>query len=484
MTNSESAGARGPWLRGAWAETLGWRDSFLGSLSPSLSRAAGLVALGLSLCSLAVFVGLAPDALSFGDGPIYSDRIARMAAFEQPYHMGYNLVAIAFTRLVPLGVDRALNIMSAFFGALCVGLAFTITYTLIGRISAGMAAAAVLASMYLFVENSTQAELYIVQLFFFLMCVQLVLWDKRILSGLAFACACLVTPSTVLAAPFLLLLRPQVRFVLAWLVTAAVVLLVSIAPLAQGYLFGPGSLSLMATPDLNLGDALAKEASQLGELSLALVFAVVGVFALGRRKRYWILLAGAGCLWLFPFLLGERYSDVPVQMPFYAIVAILAGVGFAWLLSAWHNRRVAAVSVVLALVATIATSAYSSYGRIRELNTASESYKQAILSKAASAPPGELAIGAYWATVLVDHYLAGRTNPQTITTDDLNGANGIDVQLEATTRLDNAIADRKRIWLLESSLTAKAAFFASNGYSIAPSGTSAHLWFALPTGGR
>ncbi len=382
--------------------------------------------------------------------------------------MGYNLIGIAFTRVVPLPMDIALNLMSALFAAACVGLVCAIAQLLVRRVSAGIGSAAVLATTYLFLENAVYAELYVMQLCFFLLTVYLILMDRPVLAGLAFASACLVTPSTGLAVPFLVLLRPTRRFVLLWVGVAGAVLAAAVLPHTEGYFYGPGHIGAIA-PDLTLLSALAKEAEQIGGFSFALAFALTGVVVLGLRRRYWPFLAGLFLLWLATFLLGERYSDVPVQMPFYSMLAVLSGVGFSWLIASWRTRRAVAVSAVVVLAAALVFTGVSSYREVSQLSADLESYKAAVLECAGSAQSGEVGIGQYYAVVLVNHYLKGESNgPELFDRCDLDGLNGESKKAEGLEHLDTAISSRKRVWLLESSLMDQEDFFASNGYQLVP----------------
>jgi hypothetical protein len=67
------------------------------------------------------------------------------------------------------------------------------------------------------------------------------------------------------------------------------------------------------------------------------------------------------CLWLFPLLLGEQFSDVPVQLPLYGVLAAFAGIGFARVHHALRLREWATPIAAAVLAATVAVAGVCTY---------------------------------------------------------------------------------------------------------------------------
>lgn len=451
-------------------------QDFLKTLHPGLPKEALVLICVVSLAGLGVFAALGPSGLWFGDGAIYADRVARLAPYEQPTHVGYFLIGIAFTSLFPIEVGAALNLMSAVFGALGLALVQRIAYTLTGRVTACIGAAAVFLAALPFVQESIYAELYVVQMFFFLWCVQSVLSNRPVLAGLGFASAFLVTPSTMLAVPFLVLLRPQRKFLLrAGLVAIAVVATV-LAPGFRDYLWGSPGLLTMHDADMTASAALQKEIREVAGFSASLIFAVLGGLVLLSSRRHVLLVVGLVALWLVQYVLGERYSDVPVQLPLYAMLAVLAGIGFARQLHDWPNRPFAHALGLVGLTLAVTMSGTASYADVAARNRWIRDYRHAVLTFGAAVDSGDIAIGPHWTTVLVHHYL-GDGGPVLVNLEALSGSQGEAALLESQGQVDAALAANRKIWLLDRSLLEHSEYFESEGYSVRAFDM---IWVALP----
>lgn len=454
------------------------RDRFLATLRPRLSRNALIFACAASVISFAAFALFTARGLQFGDAAMYAERIASLAPQEQPTHFGYFVMGIVFTRLLPVGPDYALNLMSALLGALCVGLVSSIAFTLTGRLAAGIGASCVLATMLLFALNATEAEVYVPQLFWFLLCVQCVLWNRPVASGLSFAAAMLVTPSTVFALPFLLLLRPKLRFVLTWTLIGVIVPLAVWVPQYKALLWGsvgprgeaPGLLGAVGG-HLSWPVSLSKEWTELRGFSVSLAFAVVGLAVIATSRRHVPLAIALLSLWFFPFLLAEKFSDVPVQMPLYGMVAVCAGVGFAWSLHAVRGRRPLGLLVVGALAAAVVIAGVPTWTQVAGTRNSMNVFRQEILTLPAE--PGDIAIGPTWVTGLVTHYLAGKSVPAVVANVAIAGRLGPEAQNRAMKQLTDAVAKGRTVWLLERSTWQQPVvekYFADSGYRIQQQG--------------
>ncbi len=335
-------------IRAFQAHLVRWQAAATSARGHRLSRSAALGCALAVVLSFTVFALLAPSGFFNGDAAVYAEQILSSNLQIRTIHIGYYAMGIVFTRLLPLDTPLALNLMAALLGALSTGLVASVAYTISGRLSAAITSAAALMCMHVFVNNSVFAEIYIAQLFFFLLCVQFCLWDRPAIAGLSFACAFLVTPSTVLSVPFILLLRPQKRFILRWAFWAAVPPALVLLPRYRDFLWGPIGMLNLQPGDVTLGRALPKEAREAGGLSIVLLslFSITGLATLWASRSRRHIALGVVSLWLLPFLLGERYSDVPVQLPLYAMLAVSVGIGLARLLYSWPGERIVPIAAL------------------------------------------------------------------------------------------------------------------------------------------
>ncbi|MCX7012077.1 MAG: hypothetical protein NTW86_05840 [Candidatus Sumerlaeota bacterium] len=364
----------------------------------------------MSIVSFLFLSAFAPRGLANADAALYAQQIEGLNINDRTIHIGYYLLGIPFTRISPFDVDFSLNLMNALFGALCVGLVPLIAYTLTGRLIPSIAASVALATHCLFVYHSAFAEVYVPQLFFFLLTAQLILRDRPIGAGLAFGCAFLATPSTILAAPFVALLRPRWRsmsfFALSFLALVGAVLF----PHVHDFLLEERGLLKAVSAGIGPTGAIKKEFADLMGFSLFLVFVAAGLIRLALRPDRRLFGAALVCLWLFPFVLGEKWADVPVQLPLYAALAATAGVGLAaWADFPW--RRAVALGTAVAIFGLgMAVSGTKSYLYVSSVSAQIDSYRTNVHIIAEAAKPGYVVVGRWSRGIVFEHYLFRRAN--------------------------------------------------------------------------
>jgi hypothetical protein len=112
------------------------------------------------------------------------------------------------------------------------------------------------------------------------------------------------------------------------------------------------------------GLAISKEAQELSQGFLACaLFVVVGAAEDVRRGRVRFAFA-LFAIWAVTFVLGEKTYDVPVQLPVYACLAIMAGLGAdALILRHESMRRETVRWIVLALILSFVIPASSGMGK-------------------------------------------------------------------------------------------------------------------------
>ena len=348
--------------------------------------------------SFVFFASLAPDAFTNGDDAVYAQQIRSFDFSQRTTHLGYYLIASPLALFAPDFSDYSLNLMNALFGALTAGTIFLLTLAFSDSLSAANCAALFLVTNYVFVYNCVFAEIYISQTFFLVLALLFWSYGRAIAGGLAFGLSALITPSTLLAAPGFTVLRPRLAVrgesqpqarardfssdqgaepqsywsisrilqrraggedpLSAWpdfwhgllgpLIkfggAAALVLVLCLSWVLEDYLFGDRGLVGAAGGGIDLGRIVMKEGMEIVVGVFAwLPLLLLGVFELARRaslRRFGLALLG---VWLVIFLLGEKFGDVPAQLPTYALLGVAVGLGLErlkrWLEGTKTRRR-------------------------------------------------------------------------------------------------------------------------------------------------
>mgnify|MGYP005851492233 CR=1 FL=1 len=354
-----------------------------------------LFAASLGLLSLAVYLP------SVGSGVLEADPgefqlAAPLAGIAHP--TGYPLYLIlgwAWTRLLPLGsVAYRMNLLSAVFGALAVGLAARLVLRLASQVPwwaawpAAAAASLVLAFSPTFWSQSLVAEVYTLQVALLMALLLATLaagprpdrwWLVALVAGLGLthhrttvlylpACGAtllltrkdrvhprhLVGSGLALTAPLFLytyipLRAPHTPYLRQWLSPDHALLLYdnslpSFVGFALGQPFGQ-SLTIQGLTQ-RAETALAWAGSELSPLVWLL--AVVGLAYLWRVNRTAAVLLAGGLLPNLAFNLVYDIGDVHVlYVPVYALATVMAGAGLA---VATHLLRRSYLSPALALI--------------------------------------------------------------------------------------------------------------------------------------
>jgi len=437
-----------------------------GARSPRFARRALITFATVFAAAFAGLLFLVPQGFLNGDAPVYAERIDNIVLNDTTIHIGYYLLGILVTRARPLGTPLALNILSALAGALCVALAGSIAYTITGRLSATFAAAAALMCLPVFLENAVFAEIYVVELVFFMAAVQLALLDHAIAAGVAYGCAILITPSAVLCAPFFALLRPKLRFVLIGAATTAAVTAIAVLPHIHDYLWGGIGLLNMQAPDTTMGTTPAKELRELGGVRFALlaVFSAVGIWVVAASPKRRHLAWAIGALWLVPFLVGERYADVPVQLPLYAMLAVMAGVGLARLVHPWPSAKMVPTGAVAAFAAAVVLSASAAIPAQVGRAELVDSFHGDIVAMAADASRGDAVLAKWPTDRIAKYYLNQGPMLEWFDYQMLARTEESDLRDEEWRRLEATTAAGYTVWLVDTPQARE--YLESKGYAV------------------
>lgn len=328
-------------------------DALRARLVPITAGAVAMAA-ATAAASLVLFARWVPAGLAHGDAAVYLQQIVRGDLTERTVHIGYFLIGRALLPLLPGGGDYAFNLTSAVFAAATVGLVVLLAFALTGRRLPALGAALFLLTNYLFALNAVHAEVYVVRTFFLVLALGAWLAARPLLAGAALGVAVLVSPSSLFAVPSFVLLAPRWRPLVRLALPALALVAVAVLPVAGDYLFGPrGMLGGVRAP-VELGPALLKEGYELTfGVFLFLPLAALGGLALVRDRSLHAYGAALASLWLVSLALGERFGDVPIQLPTYVLAAPLIALGWARLQAA-RAAPLAAGEWLLAAISALA----------------------------------------------------------------------------------------------------------------------------------
>lgn len=287
------------------------------------------IAAAIFLVAFVIFASITPDALINGDAAVYAQQIANRDFSQRTTHLGYYLLGFIFTYALPLPLDYALNLMNCFFGALSIALIYLMAFTIEKEHIIAIVSSLFLMTNYPFVFNSLYAEVYVAQTFFLILAIQLWIRNKLILSGLSFAYSFLISASTILAFPFFIILRPRIRALFAFCVAALIVVTAGLLPHLDNYLYGPRGLLKAVGISVDMHRAILKEGKDIFfGLFVYIPFLIAGVIRVITEKKLKAFGMAALIQWAILFLVGEKFYDVPVQLPTYALLCLITGVGF------------------------------------------------------------------------------------------------------------------------------------------------------------
>jgi hypothetical protein len=411
---------------------------------------------GLFLISFVLFAFLSPNALINGDAALYEQQIAHFDFSHRTIHLGYYLLGIPFIHLLPLPSDYALNLMSCFFGALSIALIFTIAFTVSQNILVAFVSSTLLLTNYLFLSNAVYAEVYVPQLCFFLLSLQLVLSQKAIFAGMAFAFAFLITPSSLFGFPCLIVLLRDKKQLFRFSAVAFLVISVALAPHITNYFLGGRGLLKALQTRMSINHAVLKEGKEfLNSFLLYVPFLLAGSMQIIKDKHLRRLGIALISLWLVSLLFGERFGDVPVQLPTYALFCLIGGLGFHYVLRLLRRRSAAIIyTAYISLILCVSTTGLFAFRRIEETNRNLIEYRNTVFALNRTAHPNYLVLGEWSHGILFEHYLMGRSYTGVwINTEWLSGDWGQGIQKDSKAKLNDALSSGREIWLLGTDLS-------------------------------
>ncbi len=427
--------------------------SFLNRLSiEALLQNSRICSALFFLCLFFYFALLAPRVLTGGDAALYLQQIHDLDVTHRTVHLGYYLLGLPFIHLLPLPPDYALNLMSCFCAALSISVLFLITSSLTENRLASFAACFILFSNPLFTANAVFAEVYGAQLFFFLLSIVLLLYNKPAIAGISYALSFLITPSAVFGLAMLVPFRKERPLLTRFAFSALIIIIVAVSAVAPDYFVGGRGLLKASRASLAISAALLKEYREFFSTMLWYVpFLIAGTIELIRCRRYRDWGPTIFCIWLFTFVAGERFGDVPVQLPFYALMCIVGGLGFQSVINVVrHKSRLFTAAVYLFFIISVTCSGFITRNQILNISARFEEYRKTVYALKHAAQPDFIVVGPWTEGILFEHYLCGASyTGKWINKEWLSGTWGDARRAQSLEAINRATLSGKELWLLK-----------------------------------
>jgi hypothetical protein len=418
------------------------------------------------VAGLSLLLPLAPDAHVSGDAVVYGRQIASHDFSQHTIHLGYLLIGSVFSFLSPLPVDYTLNLANGVMGALSAVLAFSIAFSLLGRLLPAAAAAVLLLVNSLFAFQSACAEVYVPQVLFILLALQLMLLDRPVPAALAFAMSFLITPAALFSAPLFLIRRQSFRSLTFFALVFMAILVPALSPRLADYLFSVRGVFRISAFHLPMPARLLKEATELIQgFGPGLFFVAAGCVQMAIDRRFHRVAVAIALLWLSVFLFCEKALDVPSQLTFYAVLCIVGAIGFDDLI-----RRANPLLVSLLFVLCASIAGYSAVAKVVPISREAETYRDTVLQAAPLARPDYIIIGSAPRGLIFEHYalntaFAGRwLNPKWLT-----GTRYAAARDDAIKQWNNVLSSAPDLWLVDQKPDPNiVSALMKRGYSITP----------------
>ncbi|MEI9937674.1 MAG: hypothetical protein WDO69_10685 [Pseudomonadota bacterium] len=286
-----------------------------------------------------VYATLMHDVVQNGDAAVYTEQVQQHVFDDRAIHIGYMLLGSVFHALLPLQIDRAMNVMALTFG-LAAALALYLTAKHLGSRWAGVASVLLLLCSGSYVKSMVLSEVDILSAALVMISYAFYLHRLNVAAGATFGLAMLTTPVTATFLPLFVLTFaidedgawPTVRVQFMRVLWFGLVALAVYAPFViwqrQSYFYGGRSVTTSAYFPFDAIAQLERGAHFFMANSwalLALYFA--GIVSALTDKSLWRrdqVALGLLLSVLLTALLADRTGDVPVHLPSLAPLALIA----------------------------------------------------------------------------------------------------------------------------------------------------------------
>lgn len=302
----------------------------------------------MGIVLLALFVAhalLLRPVLQNGDSAVYNAQIESRLLNIRTTHIGYIALGIVFDVVLPFATDLNMNVMVLVLGTVGLSGVYACARTLSGSRLASIASAFLALLLPSQLQGMLLSEVDVVSAALVAASYACFLRAHPRCAGLLFGYAVLVTPlsgpllavfgltipiSRGAAAPSLL---RQARRLLVFGAAACIVYLPPVLVHYQDYVHGPRGLLNAPSSIDRLPDRIEHSFLFIGhELGSLLPVYVLGLCACVLNSRLWRLgqpaLALVASIALMS-VVGERFSNVPVQLPNLLLLAALPAVALS-----------------------------------------------------------------------------------------------------------------------------------------------------------
>ncbi|MCI0441066.1 MAG: hypothetical protein L0177_18330 [Chloroflexi bacterium] len=188
---------------------------------------------------LLLYLLLVGPTFMTGDAVVYLDQMRSRDLQSRSGHLGYYLLGIPLTRLLPVDDTFALNAMSSFLAALGVASIYLIALRITGSRLAARVASASSGMGLLWLLHAVFAQYIMLQTT--LLCATLLAWLalRPLLAGFCFGAALLTTPLAALSLPLLLARRIKIRELAFFVLGASLLYTPFLALRYQDLFWGP-----------------------------------------------------------------------------------------------------------------------------------------------------------------------------------------------------------------------------------------------------
>ena len=341
--------------------------------------------------------------LQNGDSAVYNRQIADRFLGERTTHMGYMALGMVFDRVLPFSTDLNMNLMLLVVGLLGLAAVYSSAKLLGGSRLAALATVPLALGLSAQVRGMLLSEVDVVSVSFVALSFACFLREKAFFSGLLFGYSVLVTP---LSGPLLTVfvasaavrglanpggVRRQVRKLFVFGLGSLLVYLPAVLFFFQDYVHGPRGVLNAPRASLSVPErALHSWHFISGELGYLLPLYAAGALVCLLNRRLWRAGQPALALLLSTAVMavvGERFLDVPVQLPNLVLLGMLPAIAFA------VSRPLIRIGL-LALFCACFLNVKSSYASLLgELERRSRSRELCLAIRAQSAPQGMVLVG-------------------------------------------------------------------------------------------
>ena len=336
---------------------------------------AARVAVVMFFCALLlVNASLLAPVLQNGDSAVYNDQIELGSLDFRSTHIGYFALGRVFNALLPFGTDMNMNLMVLILGVAGLSAVYAAAFFLSGSRLLAVTSSILALGMPSQVRGMLMSEVDVVSVSLIAIAYALYLHGRKVIAGLVFGLSVLVTPlSGPMVIVFILTLGVDrhgigrvvlhhVRGVLKFGVAALLVYVPPVVAHYGDYVYGPRGVLHAPRASFTLSERVLHSWGFVWrETGWVFALYVVAAIVCLARPRLWRV--GQPALALIASLVGmalvgERFVNVPVQLPNLVLLGILPAAALS------VSRFPARVGPVLLLAVCLVT-ARTSYERVR-----------------------------------------------------------------------------------------------------------------------